>query len=73
MNNGYDYEIVTEKLNPPLGENHYAAKVQMMVKFLGTGQTERINPNIGEMWGKTQQEAYQKVHRAVEDWIAAHK
>jgi hypothetical protein len=40
MNNGYDYEIVTEKLNPPLGKNHYAAKVQMMVKFLGPGQTK---------------------------------
>lgn len=72
MSDDYDYEIITEKLNPPLGENHYAAKVQFMVKRLGPGRTQRINPNIGEMWGKNEQEAYQKVQKAVEDWIAAH-
>jgi len=70
MSNEYDYEIITEKLNPPLGENHYAAKVQIMVKRLGSDRTQRVNPNIGEMWGKTEHEAYQKVQRAVEDWIA---
>ena len=72
MSNDYDYEIITEKLNPPLGENHYAAKVQIMVKRLGPSRTQRISPNIGEMWGRTKQEAYHKVQRAVEDWITAH-
>lgn len=71
MSSEYDYEIITEKLNPPLGENRYAAKVQFMMKRLGPGRTERVSPNIGELWGRTEQEAYQKVHDAVEQWIAA--
>ena len=70
MSSKYDYEIITEKLNPPLGENRYAAKVYYMVKRMGPGHTERVNPNIGERWGKTEQEAYQKVKTALEEWIA---
>lgn len=66
MSNEYDYEIITEKLNPPLGENRYAAKVHFIVKRLGPGRTERVNLNIGEMWGRTEHEAYQKVQDAVE-------
>jgi hypothetical protein len=42
-----------------------------MVRRLGPGKTEKVYPNVGEMWGKTEQEAYQKVRQAVEDWIAA--
>ncbi len=70
MSDEYDYEIITEKLNPPLGENCFAAKVQFMVRRLEPGRTERVYPSIGEMWGRTEQEAYQKVRQAVEDWIA---
>lgn len=71
MDEKYDYEIITEKLNPPLGENRFAAKVQFMVKRLGPGKTQRIDPNLGERWGRTEDEAYRKVRQAVEDWIAA--
>lgn len=70
MGDEYDYEIITEKLSRPLGENRYAAKV-IMVKRLGLGQTQRVNPNIGEMWGKTEEEAHKKLQQAAEDWIAA--
>lgn len=70
MSDEYDYEIITERLNRPLGENCFAAKVQFMVRRLGPGRAERVSPRIGEMWGRTEQEAYQKVRQAVEDWIA---
>lgn len=69
MGDKYNYEINTEKLDPPLGENRYAATV-IMAERLGPGQTQRVNPNIGELWGKTQEEAEKKLQQAVEKWIA---
>ena len=66
----YDYHIVTEKLKSPIsGIYHYAAKVSVMVKLKKGGGTQRVSPDIGEMWGTTQDDAHDRVKRAVEKWI----
>lgn len=67
----YDYEILTEKLNPPIGGlRRYAAKV-ILSKLEDNNQSQRvIVEGLGEVWGNTEQEAYQKMQQAVEDWIA---
>ena len=66
----YEWHIETEKLNPPLGSNHYAAKLAFVIKRIEGGPDERINPGLGEMWGPTAEEARNKVERAVKEWIA---
>ncbi len=58
----FDYEIQTSEIIPPLpGGERYAAKVS----FLGAAVTR----NFGETWGKTEEEARQKMEQAVEEWI----
>ncbi len=71
MSNQYDYDIITEKLNPPIGGMYsYAAKVNVLVKIIGPGKTERVKHQIGERWGTTEQEAHAEMEQAVKEWIA---
>ncbi|MBA3715169.1 MAG: hypothetical protein H0W76_22365 [Pyrinomonadaceae bacterium] len=71
MNSQYDYDIITEKLNPPIGGTHnYAAKLNGFVKRIGPGKTEPVKHQLGERWGTTKQEAYARMQQAVEEWIA---
>lgn len=67
----YSYDIISEKLDRPVfGKYHYAAKVILMEHEEG-GQHKQIWPAaLGEKWGKTWEEAYDKMSRAVEEWIA---
>ena len=69
MSEKYDYIIDTEKLSRPLGRMRYAAKVTGLVRILGPGRTERVNLAFQEHWGVTEDEAYEKARREVEDWI----
>lgn len=72
----YSYYISTEKLLPPIGGVYtYAAKLAKLVRNPGPDSMEVkfSEHRMGEMWGKTEEEAYQKVLRKVEDWIAQHK
>ena len=71
MSEKFDYEIITEKLNPPIGGRlHYAAKLSFMVR-LKEGGSDRFDPNLGERWRATEDEARDKLTKAVEEWIAA--
>jgi len=67
----YDYEVFTEKLDPPIGGlRRYAATV-ILTRLHDNRPSERIAVDgLGEMWGNTEQEAYQKMRQAVEDWIS---
>jgi hypothetical protein len=74
MSEKYDYEIDTEKLNPPLGGTlHYAAKVSFLVRLKENHTSERVSHNLGERWGATREEAFDKMKQAVEEWIADHQ
>ena len=65
----YEYHVVTERLKSPIrGIYHYAAKVSVTVK-LKKGGARRVSPDIGEMWGATQDDAHDRMERAVEKWI----
>jgi hypothetical protein len=69
MSDKYDYEIITEKLNPPIGGIYrYAAKISFLVRLGEGSQRERVNPNLGEWYGTTEREAEEKIRQAVDDW-----
>ena len=71
MTSQYDYDIITEKLNPAIGGAYsHAAKVNVFVKLIGTNQTDPVRHQLGERWGKSEQEAYARMQQAVEEWIA---
>lgn len=73
MSAKYDYNIITEKLNPPIGGVYrYAAKLNAFVRLIEGGGTERVQATLGERYGKTEEEAYRKMQSAVEEWIEGH-
>ena len=71
MSDRYDYEIRTEKLIPPIGGTmRYAANLLFMVRLKEGGGSVKVNPGLGEVWGTTEQEARDKMTKAVKEWIA---
>jgi hypothetical protein len=70
----YDYYIETEELHPPIGGVYrFAAKVGGLVKVTGPHSTERISHSFGEVWGRTREEAEEKLRKQIDDWIAEHQ
>jgi hypothetical protein len=59
-----------EDIIPPLpGGQKYAAKVQSLFVKDKTGR-KRIDHNFPETWGVTSNEAIEKLHALVDDWIS---
>ena len=65
----YDINIKVNKLIPPLGENKYFAKVDISE----IGGQHNLPHGLGEVWGKTHDEAYKKMNDKVEQWRKKNK
>lgn len=62
--NKFDYSVVTKELKPPLGENKFFSKVT--IHEIGVGG---VVHNLGEVWGKTREEADSKMRIKAEQLI----
>jgi hypothetical protein len=66
----YRYTLQTEEINPPVGGVYsYAARLARVIKS-SQGREEAVNPNLGEVVGKTETEAIDKMTQQIERWIA---
>ncbi|MCW8934732.1 MAG: hypothetical protein OQK98_08410 [Gammaproteobacteria bacterium] len=65
-----DYEITTQELIPPLGNmyTHYAAISWVYIKT--NEGNKRINVDLGEENGKSEEEAKNKMKIKFEAWLA---
>jgi len=60
------YEIISYPINPPLGENRFGAK-----PIVASGhKTHPDSPWNKEFWGRTEQEAIERVRRAIDNWTS---
>tara|TARA_R110002110_G_scaffold415835_1_gene657241 strand:+ start:71472 stop:71693 length:222 start_codon:yes stop_codon:yes gene_type:complete len=67
-----EFYIKVEELDPPVGRVFtHAAKVQFMAIRTPDGNIKNLNPNFGEVHGKSAQEAEQKMQEKVEKWRRA--
>jgi len=65
-----DYEIEVSPITPPLaGGQKWAAKVIDAIRRLPSGDSEQINLQLGEFWGKDREEAERKAREAMDKWI----
>ena len=68
----FDYDIITLETEPT-SDYRYVARVGRIVRNLG--DHSEIIPwqehQIPEMWGFTQDEAYNKLENAIKEWILA--
>jgi hypothetical protein len=60
----YDYWVVVDELIPPLGENNFFAKAE--IHEIGKGKADH---NLGEIYGKTREEAHAKMDTMARQWI----
>lgn len=61
---GYSCGIHAWLLGRPLGEDKYYAKLSWIFKG-----TKEISLDLGEVWGKTEKEAEEKMEQKVKEWI----
>lgn len=62
--NRFDYSIITNELKPPLGEKKFFSKVA--IREIGVGD---VVHNLGEVWGKTREEANSEMRTKAEQLI----
>ena len=63
-----DYEILVQNLIPPMsGGRKYYAVIQFLVVKTDEGN-KHINPNLGETYGKTEEEARSKMQDKFDSW-----
>lgn len=60
----YDHWVKVNELVPPLGRN----------KFFATAEIHeiggiKVDHSLGEVWGKTREEAYNKMQEMIRQWI----
>jgi hypothetical protein len=71
MTTNFDYDIITLEAQPT-SDYRYLARIGRIVRNLGTDA--QVVPwhehQIPEMWGLTQEEAYNKLENAIKEWIA---
>lgn len=60
----YDYWVKVDEIKPPLGNNNFAATA--VIHEIGGNDIEH---GLGEVWGKTREEAQQKMLTIVRQWI----
>ncbi len=64
-----DYEILVQDLIPPIGGVFkYYAVIQFLVVETPEGN-KHINPNLKEVYGKTQEEAQTKMKEKLDNWL----
>jgi len=71
MRKGYDYKIVTKKLNRPLGDNHYVAMLESLMRINESGPpTSLPTPGLGGQLGRTKRDAYRQMVKVIKKWLA---
>lgn len=60
----YDKIISTYPLIPPISENNFYAKIRVFTP--GVGQ---VNVDLGETWGRTEDEARLKMEQKYTEWV----
>ena len=60
----YDHWVRIDEIKPPMGENRFAAKAE--IHAIGKGSVEH---NLGEVWGKTREEATHKMNEEIKQWL----
>ena len=63
-----DYEILVQDLIPPIGELNISRAFNSLVVETPEGN-KRINLNLGETHGKTQDEARAKMQAKFDKWL----
>ena len=63
-----DYYIEVNELIPPIGPNKYYATL----RYYKNGSA-MINSEIGEVYGKTKEEAYQRMATKTQGWVKKNK
>lgn len=76
MGKSYSYEILVDELHPPIGGIYkYFAKVAHLYEVPSSGVPGGETPvrhGIGEVHGRTREEAMSKMTDRVREWIDAH-
>ncbi|MEL4381762.1 MULTISPECIES: hypothetical protein [Shewanella] len=65
----FDFEILVQELNRPLGKNKYFATLQFVYAKTESG-TKDIKPDLGESLGETQEEAHSKMYEKYQAWLS---
>ena len=60
----YDYWVKVQELIPPLGENRFFAIAE--IHEIGKGKADY---DLGEVWGKTREEAEEKMNKKIIEWV----
>jgi len=67
--NVVDYKILVQQLSRPLGDYNYNAIIEF-VFIQTTDGNQRINPRLGETFGKTEHEAKTKMESKFKEWVS---
>ncbi|MBI2612808.1 hypothetical protein HYW59_03310 [Candidatus Kaiserbacteria bacterium] len=60
----HDHWVNIEEIKPPMGELKFAAKAT--IHEIGKGE---VDHGLGEVWGKTREEATQKMNEKIKQWL----
>ena len=69
MTDVFAYFVNVEKLDPPVGDDNYVARVPYLVKNPGD-YFEHVHTTFQEHRGKTEEEARDKAKAEAETWIS---
>lgn len=65
-----DYEILVQDIVPPIGGVlKFGATIHFLV-VKEPGGNKRLNPDLGETYGKTREEARAKMQTKFDEWLA---
>jgi hypothetical protein len=62
--NQYEYQIKTQELIPSVGINRF-----MAICFISKYKVGKITVDFGNVWGRTEKEAEEKMEIKVDEWI----
>ena len=70
MSDVFAYSVEVEKVDPPVGENQFVARVPYLIKNPDGDYIEHVHTTFQEHWGKTEDEARDKAKAEAEAWIS---
>lgn len=71
-NNNYHYKITTEEFDSPQDElSKFAARVGLITENLNN-KFNFHQPRLGEVYGRTKEEAIEKMEDRIAHWIKKH-
>ena len=70
--NVLDYEIITKKLYPSIGNYNFYSEIQFLYIVTDKG-SKNVDPKLGETYGETENVSRSKMRLKLEKWIADQK